>query len=358
MVHYKTTPASEVSLLVQNILNVNDGPVVGLRAISDFIMGGGQSRSALQLWTQMVEPLVQLGVLDYRLAVQQYFQYYQKLAYAQLRAANLVMEAYNFNNDPTNAKATWTQYNEQLLKQEDVFITWLVPLVYAGVQGGVFQHVFQADSRSATVTNFSAYDASAQLNPLVQYVRGDANRGNAFYAPSNIFNDAEQLLANLYVTGSKQRRIVVHMSYPDGYGINPLLNGLFLKIAPPGSANGVNPVSSRRFGHPYPYPASGDYSPIYPDQNIYSGLQGFYLKRYVYSDEGGLGDGQYSVADMNGKDGLVALETYLTAEERVPPVPFQQDSVVNYVMQVNSAKKFDFMNFPAYVLPNLFIHQK
>jgi hypothetical protein len=347
MSNYKTTKSVEVGILIENILSVNDGPVVGLRAIHDFIVAGGQARSVLRLWTAMVTPLVQTGMLDYRLAVQQYFEYYQKLAYAQLRAANLVMEAYNFHEDKPNAKRIWDQYNSQLREQEDVFITSLLPLVYAGVEGGIFVPAGQ----TGLAINFTSFDASLQLNPGLQYVRGNDNQGDAFYTPSQIFYDAEKLLANLYVTAPTQRRIVVHMLYPDGRGINTLLDGLSLTISSNGSSGAVNPASSNRLGGPFPFPGPNDWSPDFPDQNIYSG-NGFYLKRYVYTEgPNGLIDGEYFMMNLNGRNGLVPLQTYVTSDRNLPPAPFQQDCVVEYPMQVNAANQFDFMNFSAYTVP-------
>jgi hypothetical protein len=349
---FKTTPTNEVEQLVIEILSSNDGPKVGLGAIHDFIMSNGQARGVLQLWSAMVTPLVQQGQMDYRLAVKQYFQYYQSLAYAQLRATNLVMEGYNYNNDHANARKVWDRYTSYLLLQEDVFITWLVPLVYAGQQGGVFK--FTNDN---WIVNFTAYHSAMQFNPGVQYVRGDLETpGDAFYSPSQIFKDAEELLANLFVTGPKDRRIVVHMIYPDGFGINPLLDGLNLTLSPVGSTKTVSAVSANRLGGPYQFPRlPEDYNPFFPDQNIYNGAAGFYLKRYVFSDnDGGLKDAQYRLTNLNGHNGLVEKATYMTGEHGFPPTPFLQDNIVNYPLQVTAADKFDFMNFMAYATPILY----
>jgi len=349
---FKTTPTIEVTDLIEEILDVNVGPKVGLTAIYQFLMGDGEQRGALQLWSLMVTPLVQRGLLDYRLAVQQYFQYYEKLTYAQLKAANLLMEAYNFNHDPTQAKKAWKQYRTQLLSQEDTFVTWLVPLVYAGVQGGVFASA----TASSTIVNFTAFDAAMQLNPGVQYVRGDARSvGDAFYTPSSVFMAAEQLLASLYVTGSSDRRIVVHMLYANGGGLPTLLSSLPLTLSRIGSRAPIGAVSRSRLGGPFPFPTLDDRSPAYPDQNIYEG-DGFFLNRYVFvdSDGGGLTDGQYTLSDLNGHDGLVPMETYLASEDNLPPAPFQQHSVVSYTLEVNTANPFDFMNFAAYTVPTLY----
>jgi hypothetical protein len=347
---YKTTPTIEVKGLITDILNVNVGPKVGLRAIHDFMMGGGQQRGSLQLWSNMVAPLVRRGVLDYRLAVQQYFAYYQKLTYAQLRAANLLMEAYNFHKDGHNAKNAWEQYKTQLLAQENEFITWLTPLIYGGVQGGVFA----PDGSTFKATNYTAYDAAMQLNPGVQYVRGDGDVDDAFYAPSDIYTSAEQLLASLAVTSPTDRRIVVHMLYPKGAGINTLLDGLKLTLSPVQASKTIHSISASRLGSPYAFPTPEDYDPRFPDQNIYTG-SGFYLKRYVFSStEGGeLKDGQYTLTDLNGHDGLVPIQTYLSSERGGGATPFQRHSVVSHPLRVNAANPFDFMNFAAYTVPSL-----
>ncbi|HVR98134.1 MAG TPA: hypothetical protein VMW27_16065, partial [Thermoanaerobaculia bacterium] len=247
---YGKTPASEVAKLAENILNGNDGPLDGLSAIHSFMMGSGQGRGALQLWSLMVTPLVQQGLLDYRLAVQQYFQYYEKLTYAQLQAASLVMEAYNFNDDPINAKKAWDQYRQQILDQEDTFIQWLVPLVYSGVIGGIFV----TGNNPYDSVNYTAYDAAVQLNPRIQYVRGDTDVDAAFYTPSSIFTAAEQLLANLYVTTPSSRRIVVYMLYPNGWGIDTLLNGVELTLSSVSSSTTISSASHNRLGSPFPFP--------------------------------------------------------------------------------------------------------
>jgi hypothetical protein len=194
-----------------------------------------------------------------------------------------------------------------------------------------------------------------QLNPGVQHVRGDADVDDAFYAPSSVFSSAEQLLATLSVTGPTDRRIVVHMLYPKGVGINTLLDGLKLTLSPFHSSETIRPVSDTRLGSPFAYPVvPDDYNTNFPDQNIYTG-SGFYLKRYVYSSTGTdrLTDGQYTLTNLNGHDGLLPIKTYLTSERRTQAAPFQRHSVVSHTLEVNAANPFDFMNFAAYTLPTL-----
>jgi hypothetical protein len=351
LTNYTTTPTSEITGLVNAILNPIDGPLAGVEGINKGMLDDGEKRGALHLWSSMVKPLVQQGQLDYRLAVQQYFQYSQKLTYAQLQAANLLMEAHIFRGDQTSADEMWKEYRACLLSQETAFIGWLVPLVFAGVEGGVFV----PPGGAFEGVNFTAYDATLQLNPGIQYVRGDAaDPGNAFYEPSRIFKAAEELLATLYVTAPEERRIVVHMSYPNASSISNLLTGLFMTLTPGGTSTVVHSSSNAVLGSPFPFPSPGDYSPMFPDQNIYNGL-GFYLNRYVFTEAApsGLTDGQYQLTDLNGLNGLVPLQTYMSGTYRAPAPPFQQKNVLAYTMQVNSASPFDFMNFVAYNDPVL-----
>ncbi|MBC7759735.1 MAG: hypothetical protein H7069_12825 [Phormidesmis sp. FL-bin-119] len=340
--NYTTTPVSEVSDLIINILNPGGGPQNALSNIGALMLGsGGQSKGALELWSEMVTPLVQNGTLDYRLAVQQYFQYYQRLVYAQLQATNLLMEAYIFNPDKTSANTMWTNYKLQLLEQEDTFINWLVPLIFSAQIGGY------AEAGKYELSSFTFIESAMQLNPQIQCVVGDAAPGKAFYAPSSIMMKAEQLLANLYVTETTDRRITVHMLYSSEATVAPLLGGLSLSLngMSAGTPTTLNPISSNVLGGPYPFPNG---APC-PDQNFFSGL-GFSIKRYVYKDDNtvGLADGVYQLTDLNGVNGLVPIEVYGSNN-----VPFQQDAILAHNLEVNVVSKFDFMNFAAYMQPQL-----
>ncbi|AWG25258.1 hypothetical protein [Flavobacterium kingsejongi] len=339
---YATTPVNEVTYLVQAIFDPNTGPLVGMKTINALLMGGGgQSKGALQLWSIMVTPLIQDGTLDYRLAVEQYFQYYQKLAYAELKAANLLMEAYIYNGDKTSADNIWSVYQLQLIQQEDIFINGLIPLVYSGIVGGSAVGQYKGK-------NFTFFGAAMELNPGVQQVVGDSDPGNAFYAPSNIFQLAEQLLANLSVTAATSRRIVVHMLYSSGVGIPTLLSGLQLSLSAGNSGTTITPISDTVLGGPFDFPNGAGGYIIYPDVNFYTGA-GFYVKRYVYNEttQSGLADtGTYTLSNLNGHDGLLPIQTYASQI-----TPFQENSVIAYNLEVNPVSKFDFMNFMAYSVP-------
>jgi len=345
---FAETESTLVIALTDNIINTNDGPRVALTAISKYIIDDGQARGVLQLWSTMVAALVAADALDYRDATDQYFAYYQKLAYAQLQATNLLMEAYNFLGDGAQAKKVWNQYRAYLLAQEDTFVTWLVPLVTAGVAADY------SVPTDGTSFSFSCLDASMQLNPGLQRVpKGRVSKdtaSNGYYAPSPLFQRAEALLATLYVTEPADRRIVVHMLYDCVEEISSLLSGVNLTLSSSDAATEVAARRSSRLGAPFPYP----YKPLQvhapPDPNLIT--SGFFMKRYVFSagaSSAALADNTYSITNINGQDGLLPMETYLS--EQNPNPAFMNQNVLSQQVSVDGAKPFDFMNFMAYMVP-------
>ncbi len=134
------TQSYDVTQFVNGILSQSNVVSSASSVINNAIVGqGGQSKGLLKLWSDMVLPLVRNGTIDYRNAVAQYMDYYKRLAYAQLQATNLLMEAYNFNPTPSplptpteQAKKQWKTYRQYLLLQEEPFIDLLFPLVVAG----------------------------------------------------------------------------------------------------------------------------------------------------------------------------------------------------------------------------------
>lgn len=343
---FSTIDTSLVSELAVDILDTNTGPRVGLTAIAAHIRDDGQQRGVLQLWSNMVAPLVTAGIIDYRDAVSQYCAYYQKLAYAQLQATNLVMEAYNFRNTPKEAAQVWSDYRAHLLEQEPVFLNWLVPLVWAGVAGGTL--VPQGGNQAGWC--FSACDASLQLNPGLQRLPGSQGHANmAYYSPSEVFRQAEDLLATLYVTGESDRRIVVHMLFDAALESSGILSGVELSLEPVGDGASVNPATSLRLGGPYSIAST--ILEWVPDLNLYT--SGFYIKRYVFkadASDQSLADGAYQISNINGTQGLVPMNTYLSSVGNARP-QFMNDNVLAWTVAVGESQPFDFMNFMAYMIP-------
>jgi hypothetical protein len=335
-------PTSEVVQLMNDVLNMNNGPKVALNAISAFIMDDSQAKGVLQLWSSMVSPLVAAGELDYRDAVKQYINYYRKLAYAQLRATNLVMEAYNFNGDSTSAADAWVDYKKTVLSQEATFMTWLIPLIYSGIN---------PQTPFPNTVPFTSSHAILQLDPGVQRL-GSGPAGKAYIEPSAVLRSAEELLANLYVTDPDERRIVLLMAYSGDAPIGPAVDQAALTLSPASGGGTVAATRKNRLGAPYAWPGNWTVpSAIAPsDYNMLSNTT--YVTRFVFSAGGGSGlpDGDYTITNINGQNGLIPYETYVGQTPSTAP-PFMNDDVLNYPLHVDGAKQFDFMNFMAYVVP-------
>lgn len=345
--NYANTSGSQVKSVMEE-LQVN-GPLDAMNLINAFILnGGGQSQGVLQLWSAMVAPLVQNGLMDYREAVDQYTAYYMKLVSAQLLAANLLVEVSNYfaiNDDHTAAMSAWSGYKTCVLSQEAEFIHWLVPLVYSGVMA--YAAVIPP---YISGPGYTYYEAAMQLHPGLQAMPGDAG-GEGYYAPTSIFENAEAMLATLSVTDPHDRRLVVHMVFSDDqYGTfkTPIdANPITLTFS--GSST-VTPTHVSKFGYtgfPVLLPTGT------PDQNFFNG-QYMHLYRHVYAQDKNnptaLQDGSYQLTNLNGK--LPAMQTYAAGNERppAPAVSFQETKILSYLLNVSSTSKFDFMNFGAYMV--------
>jgi hypothetical protein len=338
-------PTTEISRLADDITSPTTGVKTAANGIGKFLLSGGdQDKGALQLWSEMVTPLVTQGVLDYREAVAEYMDYYSKLAYSQLRATNLLIEANHFYDDAKQAGSEWEEYKKLVLSQEDQFIQYLVPLVVAAIPGPWVD----LPGQQFSMENFTAVEAPMQLHPGLQTLPSDADSGSGYYAPTSIFRDAEKMLASLYVTGPEQRRIVVHMLYRGGPNgtIASAVNGVPLTIAP-ATGGSISPTHQAQFGPLLTINAGlADKDAVPADPNfrvdVYSGSV-FYLNRLVYED---VLDGTYNLYDLNN--------TLPPIDSMVGKTPFQQKKVLGYTLQVNAATPFDFMNFGGYMYSVLY----
>jgi hypothetical protein len=195
---------------------------------------------------------------------------------------------------------------------------------------------------------FAAALASMELDPTVQSspptAPGDGTMPTAYYAPSQLFRDAEQLLANLSVTEPKDRRIVVYMTCvaKDAYA---LVADVTLTLDP----NALQPTTSYKTT-PLDYVDACD--PNWLDEP--ADATHIYLKRFVFSadaDNPGLKDRTYHLTNLNGVNGLVPLPTPLASPSSPLKVPFMSDNVVGYGLTIGASSPFDFMNFAAYTTP-------
>jgi hypothetical protein len=347
-----------VNTFVEGVLTPGNVISSASSDINDAIMAqGGQSQGLLQLWSEMVVPLIANGTIDYREAVSEYMDYYKRLVYAQLQATNMLMEAYNFNLLPspmdtptTQAKDQWRIYRGYLLAQEEPFVNSLFPLVVAAVGRA------PGDFMS---WGFTAVSASMELNPLLQSSPATAPAGGttptAYYAPSQLFREAEQLLANLYVTGPQDRRIVVYMTCieRDEYA---LVSDVTLTLD-----QNVEPAATQKTTAPF-YAGGADTNWLdgYPTD-----AAALYLKRFVFSADANnptLKDGPHQLTNLNGVNGLGPLP--LPGTLQPPPgsspltVPFMSDHVVGHELTIGPSSAFDFMNFAAYTTPIPYVGYK
>lgn len=338
-----------VADLVESILDPNEGERGAALAINGFMLTDQQNKGALQLWAEMTCPLIEAGLLDYRQAVDQYFAYYTKLAWAQLRATNLMMEAYHFKGseehhsqghaDDKLAKRVWTDYQTLILSQETEFIGNLISIVRSGIVGSYVRGY----------PTHTIYQSIAQFHPdFTPLFDNDRNYLSTYYEPSSVLMNGEALLARLALTDPDDRRMVVHMTYL-GDAFKTAIDSAVITLSMISETSGgtVTPDSVPAVYGPMPAPyvaTSGSNTFYSVDPAWIQPTYNFYVKRLVYSgsDATPLGDGLYQLTNMNGSGSLVPLETYYGK------LPFQSDPVLGYTMEVHAAQPFDYMNFAGY----------
>ena len=340
---YVKADPEEVKNFVDTVLNATQGLDDDMLTINSYVLSDGQSKGVLQLWSEMVAPLVATAQMDYRYAVQQYTAYYTKLASAQLFAANLLVEAHNYYGH--GAEKTWSTYQGYVVDQEDQFIQWLVPLVYSGVTARWSPTV---DYRPCGPL-YTAVDAAMQLHPGVQAMPGDS-AGGGYYSPSAVFADAEAMLASLVLTDPENRRIVTHMVFSDdkqGTLKHPI-DGISISLQAVAGENSaaqadtVLPMMTSKFSYWFPDWAPGAPSSI--DLNIFGPKFWLYRQVFATSSTGeALRDGSYQLTNFN--DVLPPIRNYLSNA-----VFFQETKVLDYTLHVAPTSQFDFMNFGAYMI--------
>jgi hypothetical protein len=331
------TPSSDIQRFLDGVLAPgSNGFDAMMSAINAAILDVDQSKGVLQLWSNMVVPLVLNGAIDYREAVDEYCAYYSKLAYAQLQAVNLLMEANNYSatesaGDPDAAKLNWADYRGFIKGQEDTFIRWLIPLIMAG--GSM-------PASSSEVITYANVHAIMQLDPGVQALGGVAT--GSYFRPSSMLEAAETLLANLYVTDPDALRIVAHVFWSDFDPVDNAMNPHVFRLVGSDGSTTYNPASRTTMG---PYSWGG----VMPDVNFGAPGLSVWMKRMVYS----AGDGESDpLADPNftyalEDPGLPPLATYTSSQ----PLPAISDPALAYSLSVGGAQQFDFMNVLAYVTP-------
>ena len=322
-----TTSQQEVKRLVDEVLNTNDGALVNMSEINNLLIGNGVDKGVIQLYTEMVAPIIMNGKQSCYEALDGYFNYYINAAYAQQRALYLLVEAYHqYPNDPL-AQAQRTKYQEFVRSQEIPFVTAIENLLRQQLRGGIVRLV---DTKSALpYRDYYSYD---YVRALQDY------SGQAFYSshysPTFVRAKAERILINSLCLKSTENRIVVWMIYPT---LSKCLNQSGFDNVDILLALADNPSSK------VIYP---DYSNIVTSvQNTAHYCYDYYntehkFKRMVYKN---LSGGCYALKDMNGKDGLIPIDGSNQEKNY-----FQDPKYLRYSMILNETLQGNFMDFSVY----------
>jgi hypothetical protein len=312
-----TTSKEQVDELVKEILNSNNGAEPSLRQINSLVLSVGMSKGALQLWQEMVSPLVANGVITYGAAISAYLDYYGHILFAQARAAGLLVEAYNKKGDTNNAKTTHTTYRQLLRSQELDFLNNMEPLYFAATTEG---------------STWSGRLASIDYFTVSQAITAQGDSASS-YRPTPERAAAEDLLASAYALLPNERRLVVLMVVP-GYLLE--LKNAVVSLTPAGeTTKSVAPdaVSST---------------------TLQARIEGFdreiLLRRFVYTTQ--VSDGTYRIDQA--------------VNEKYPPRAgsagrthyFAEDVYTNYTLSVDPGSPSDFMDFAPYAILSKWVATK
>jgi len=331
-VNATTTTQGEVSALVSQITNTNDGAKVSLNGINSYVVGGGQSKSVFALWVAMITPLVQNGTIPYSGALASYMAYATKILYAQMQAINLIVEAYNQQGSNPIAQSEYSLYQGVATSQETAFLSAFEQLQF----NALFNGASYSNGKPSEPYYVSwTYD----YFPLLQGLYAGA-QWITTYAPTPARMAAEQLLAYAQAPKPGDRRIVVWMIFDASQtGVTPQgdFSGVVVPIQPSTSAAAAGPVNpdatttittSALYSLPY-------WNRTEPWTRI--------ARRNVFTS---IGDGSYTLADMNG--------TYppITGSNQAMDYFMDPTVYLPYAMRVDAGQQFDFMDFSIYCDPN------
>jgi hypothetical protein len=311
---------------VQQIQDTNNGAKVSLNGINSFVSGDGEAKGVLELWREMVTPLIAAGQMTFAQASTSYMNYYMSILHAQMRAINLIVESYNQQNSNNLSKQEYQNYRSLLVNQEAPFLRALEELTYDTLQPGV-----SYTSTSATLEYFGLVQGLFASGAWV-----------ATYAPTPWRLAAEEMLAAAQAMQPSDRRIVVWMTYDDYFGLHPTQDFSQVQI----------PIVLQSDS------AAAASTPIQPDSTttLISGPPQYKLtfnvpgnqhlvRRNVFTTAI-TADGFYQLSDMNNayppQAGSNQTMNYFMDPE----------TYLSYYMRVDAQQQFDFMDFAVYIDPN------
>jgi hypothetical protein len=314
----KTTSKASISRLTTEILDTNVGAANNRQQLNMMVTGFGQDKGLLQLWQEMVSPLIAADKMTFYDAIDNYMDYYATIVYAQMRATVLLVEAYNQKRNQPLAKQSWEDYRKFVDQQELCFVTYFD--VFAASELSKFHKGTFCPTPGWNDLTFAALDARQSFYAGSTY---------GWHQPTSQHQRAEALLADAQSMGPDERRIVVWMVYPRDwpYGSpppKPVTNFDQINIS-------ITSVDQSAVGEIKPLRSDVIRVPTSADHTI---------KRFLFSPPS---DGAYVLKDMNGTPGLPDMPGYGTKTSY-----FQDPTYLAFKMSVSPNKQFDFTEFTPY----------
>lgn len=321
-----TTSKDQISNLVDDILDTNDGAAVIIAQISNILVGSGSDKGALQLYTEMSETLVANGKQSCYKTIDDYFNYYINAAYAQQTALYLLIEAFHQQNNDPLAQQQRILYRNYVKSQEIPFV--------ANVEKILRQQLAVLHKGS------SIYDSNGfswtTVNALQDYSGQAYYNSYDYYKPTSVRNIAEQILLYSLCLEKGSNRIVVYMIWPtlstDGmlYGNKEFDDiPIFIKNneteeeITTSYSDVVQTIAKDQEEHTY---------------DCYNTEHKF--KRIVYQD---VPYGTYTLKDINNTPGLEPVDGSNQSINY-----FQDPMYLSYKMTINSFVQGSFMDFSVY----------
>jgi hypothetical protein len=312
----KETSKLEVSNIVEDILNTNNGAANAMAQIHTILIGSGKDKGVLQLYSDMIEPVIMSGKQSCYTALDSYFNYYIDAAYAQQRALYLLIEAFHQQENNPLAKSQRINYQKFVKSQEIPFLSTIDKMLRQEIK----------EERNILEYSKAVQDYSGQ------------GYYAAHYNPTQPRAKAERILANSLCLDVTQKRLVVWMIYPTLSSGGVLydkrdFDGLTINVCIAGneSSSGISPSYSHIVTTIEGY-TGGTLYDLYTTDHKY--------KRMVFED---LPGGSYGLKDMNDIPGLEPVDG---SNQKVDY--FQDPKYLNYQMIINDTQKSNFMDFSVY----------
>jgi hypothetical protein len=337
------TPKENVTRLVNDIQNTNSGAKLSLYGIHMLVLGGGSTKGVLQLWAEMIIPLVKAGSMRMAHARRAYIDYYTQIAGAQLKAINLLEESYNAQQCNHLAQAEYAKFRDLMKAQELGVLYWFEQLLYAGMSNGALW------SLSHGYLDPPPPGDNVQEYPLIrptwdyatasqEMLAGSLYATDEPYRPSPMRQEIETLLAASQAIPPNERRVVVWMIFDDllsswsfsGTGLNLDFDYTAAEVS----------ISLVGQGHPSIPPSSSStlleeasyWMPQYTSAQTTSRRV---IQRFVFS----VPDGKYVLANMNN------------VYKPVHHGCFVNPLYISYQLSVSAESPFAFMDFAPWADP-------